>query len=340
MDLVSVIVPVYNVEQYLHQCIDSLIGQTYQPLEIILVNDGSKDNSDKICNEYASKYSNIQVIHKENAGLGMARNTGLKYATGEYVTFLDSDDYADKVLIENLYKGIKKYKVDVCKGGFKRITDEGKVISITQYPEEFYEDKKAALEFAPRLIGSLPDKKDSMEMCVCGTLYKTLYIKEHDIQFPSERIMISEDLVFNLEYMQYAKGACSIVNSAYNYRVNTSSLTRKYRADRFQACCFYYKEMKKKIEQLGYKEIEQLRLKRMFFIYILMCVSQEKKQISGFSIKKSLKNIWNICSDETVQKVIRSYPVNKLEAKQKIFIYILKFKLHWILYLCGICGII
>ncbi|HFI0794571.1 TPA: glycosyltransferase family 2 protein [Streptococcus suis] len=113
-ELVSVIVPVYNVEKYLVQCIDSIINQTYQNLEIILVNDGSTDNSGKICDEYAKKDSRIKVIHKENGGLSDARNKGLDFMTGEYVTLVDSDDYLEHNCIENLYIYMQKLVKPLC----------------------------------------------------------------------------------------------------------------------------------------------------------------------------------------------------------------------------------
>lgn len=99
--LVSVIVPVYKVEKYLHRCIDSIINQTYKNLEIILVDDGSPDNCGKICDEYAEKDNRIKVIHKSNGGLSSARNAGLDVANGDYVYFVDSDDYIDTKLVED-----------------------------------------------------------------------------------------------------------------------------------------------------------------------------------------------------------------------------------------------
>lgn len=106
VDLITIIVPVYNVEKYIRECIDSLLNQTYKNLEIILVDDGSKDKSGEICENYANADSRVKVIHKENEGLGFARNTGLTVAQGKFVTFIDSDDVADADLVERLLKGI------------------------------------------------------------------------------------------------------------------------------------------------------------------------------------------------------------------------------------------
>ena len=106
-ELVSIIVPVYNVEKYIKKCVDSLITQTYSNLEIILVNDGSPDNSGKICDEYAQSDSRIKVIHKANGGLSDARNTGIDIAEGQYIFFLDSDDWIDCQCIEKLHNLIK-----------------------------------------------------------------------------------------------------------------------------------------------------------------------------------------------------------------------------------------
>ena len=111
--LVSVIVPVYKVEKYLSKCLDSIVNQTYKNLEIILVDDGSPDNSGKICDEYAQKDSRIKVIHKENGGLSSARNAGLDIATGEYIAFADSDDSVHLDFVEKLYRAIKEENADI-----------------------------------------------------------------------------------------------------------------------------------------------------------------------------------------------------------------------------------
>src|SRR5699024_6933853 len=112
MPKVSVIVPVYNVEKYIEKCIQTLVNQTLQDLEIIIVNDGSTDNSEKIIKKYKKEYKNIIYVTKENGGLSSARNFGLLYATGEYVAFLDSDDYVDKIIYEKMYNKAKETNSD------------------------------------------------------------------------------------------------------------------------------------------------------------------------------------------------------------------------------------
>ena len=108
---ISIIVPIYNVERYFRRCMNSLLNQTLQDIEIILVDDESPDNCPEICEEYAAKDSRIKVIHKKNAGLGFARNSGLKLATGEYVAFVDSDDYVDLTMYEKLYLTAKEFSL-------------------------------------------------------------------------------------------------------------------------------------------------------------------------------------------------------------------------------------
>ena len=112
MDLISVIVPVYKVGEYLNNCVESIVNQTYKNIEIILVDDGSPDNCPHLCDEWAEKDSRIRVIHKENGGLSDARNAGMKVATGEYIAFVDSDDLIEKEFLKNLYTAIMKYDCD------------------------------------------------------------------------------------------------------------------------------------------------------------------------------------------------------------------------------------
>lgn len=330
--LISIIVPVYNVEKYLRQCLDSVLAQTYQNIEVILVDDGSKDSSGAICEEYAQAYDNILVIHKENAGLGMARNTGLEHATGEYVTFLDSDDWIEPDMVEQLYAGLVNNHVDMCKSGFRRVTDQKEIRFSRGYENVCFPAEKARLELLPRMIGSSPTEHDSIEMCVCASIYRMSIIRDRKLRFPSERVLISEDLVFNIDFMQYASGACTISYVGYNYRINPNSLSTKYKPDRFRASCYFYGEMKKKLKDLGYDSSTLLRLNRIFFVYVRMSISQEHLSVSRSTVLKSISHIREICKNAVLAGAIAEYPVHLLEWKQALFLRLIKYKCAGLLF--------
>ena len=133
--LVSVIIPVYNVEKYLKKCIESITNQTYKNIEIILVNDGSTDNSYRICQEFSEKDTRIVLLNKQNGGLSDATNYGLKFATGDYVVFVDSDDYVKSNYVESLYRMITKYKVDVVACEYSEVSESGKVLKEVHFNE-------------------------------------------------------------------------------------------------------------------------------------------------------------------------------------------------------------
>ena len=336
--MISIIVPVYNVEKYLDKCMSTLLEQTYENNEIVLVDDGSTDNSGKLCDEYASKYSNVSVVHKANAGLGYARNSGLDVISGDYVIFVDSDDWVSADYVKHLYTELSKNGVDMCKGGFKRVTHEGETISVTQYEVRTYKGSKARLELLPRMIGSSPDAHDSLEMSACSTLYNASIIREFNIRFPSERELISEDLVFNIDFMQHAEGACTIDALDYFYRANEVSLTHRYRPDRMKASAHFCEVIRKKLTDLGYGEDTMLRLDRCFFIYVRMSISQEQKGVAPHDKAQSIANIKKICENETVQKVIEEYPVERLGVKQSTFLKLVYKKHSRLLYMLANAG--
>lgn len=170
-----------------------------------------------------------------------------------------------------------------------------------------------------------------MSRCVCGAIYKTSLIKKYNLQFPSERELISEDLVFNIDYMQHADGACTIEKMGYNYRVNLKSLSTSYRPDRFEASKHFYLEMKKKLQELGYGKETMLRLDRMFFVYLRMCIGQERNAQSKKMIMK-INAIRNICVDSILNNVIKQYPMDELGIKQRIFLNLVLHKHAVLLY--------
>lgn len=323
MELVSIIVPVYNVEKYLRECIDSLLHQTYRNLEIILVDDGSKDQSGKICDEYSQKDHRITVVHKKNAGLGYARNSGLEIATGEFVSFIDSDDTVDTNLIELLMAGIHDYGADTCIGGFKRIDVTGKAIFVEQYTETVYTERAVYNDLFARMLGSAPNKHDAMRMSVWNVIYSMKIIQKYNLRFPSEREFISEDIIWDSDYFKYAKYVKVIASTAYNYRITPGSLTQKYKPQMLDMICTLYKEMEKRLDG----DVEKIiRLQRQFFVNLKVCICQENVRSRDQRETVLRKRLADIVSCSTVEKIVNTYPIEKTQFQARIFLLIIKYK--------------
>ena len=323
MELVSIIVPVYNTDKYLYQCVKSLLNQTYADIESILVDDGSKDDSGRICNEFAKKYQRIKVIHKENAGLGYARNSGLKLATGKYVTFIDSDDWADPDLIQKLIMGLKESEADTCIGGFKRVRGNESIQFKEHYEKKIYRDAQVYNELFARMLGSSPNAHDAIKMSVWNVLYSMEIIQKNQIEFPSERKFISEDIMWDFIYFQKAKAVQVIDSIAYNYRITPGSLTQKYKPNMLEMICFLYEEMEMR---LNGDQCKIVRLQRQFFVNLRLCIRQEGNQFSGKTTQDIILGIKDIVNHSTVVRIVNEYPLNNIHFRAKIFLLLVKYK--------------
>ena len=329
---ISIVVPVYNVEKYLRECIDSLLSQTVAAFEIILVDDGSRDTSGAICDEYARRDPRIKAIHKENAGLGMARNTGLDHVTGDYVVFVDSDDFCSKDMVEQLGRIVAQTGCDTCKTSFCRVDLEGNFLYSEKVKPGSFAGEKVSRQLLPRMIGSAPDKQDSIPMSACCTMYSMEIIRTHCLRFVSERQWISEDIIFNIAYYAKAKQVVLSDYIGYHYRINPHSLTTTYRPDRFEKCLALYHEQVRLLKEHGFYEICRYRLIRQFFIYLRMCFAQLTPQASKLPKQEALTQIRNICRNAQVRQMIQEYPVSKMGIKQQIFVYMVKYRMASLLY--------
>lgn len=336
---VSIVVPVYNVEKYLHQCVESLQQQTFKDIEIILVDDGSTDSSGMLCDSFAEKYDNVKTIHKENQGLGYARNTGLEYVTGDYVTFIDSDDYADIDMVEKLYAAAEQYMADAVIGGFKRVTNSGSVLFQETYDFQVFNGNQVQQELFMRMLGSSPERSDAIRMSVWNALYSMRVIRDSGALFPSERELISEDIIFDSVFFSKASRAVLINSNSYNYRVNEQSLTAKYKADRFEKSLILYNELIRRVKKLNMGELSVQRVQRQFFVNVRGCIRQEKPGVSKKSFIDSVKSVKKICADNSLQNIISDYPINKLGTKQAAFLKLVKHKMGFFLVVMSMKGI-
>lgn len=210
--LLSVIIPVYNVEPYLHRCVDSVLNQTYRNLEVILVDDGSTDGCGAICDEYAAKDSRVRVIHKDNGGQASARNVGLEQMTGEYLTFVDSDDWLRPELYQNAM-GMRPFSISVF--GCTFVNEDGEELAV----------RKPCTQ--PKTIGSKHDYSEiehlvhtSLLGYACNKIYCTSLI--HDLRFGN--FPLREDLIFNLEAFSKASQILLLDDCGYCYRQRNNSI--------------------------------------------------------------------------------------------------------------------
>lgn len=237
---ISIIVPVYNVEQYLVQCIESLINQSLKDIEIILINDGSRDGSLEILEKYKIQDTRIRVIDKENEGVSQTRNLGIMLAKAPYIMFVDADDWIDKDTCEETYKTMQHLNVDVVMWTYTR---EYKTQSL---PRKIFEqdrvfDIKETKEFHRKLVGLIgkelvnPENFDSV-VTVWGKLYKKEIILKNNIKFIDlKEIGMWEDGLFNVEYFGSIEKMAYVNQAFYHYvKTNASSITSKYRENIFE----------------------------------------------------------------------------------------------------------
>lgn len=334
---VSIIVPVYNVENYLERCLDSLINQSLKEIEIILIDDGSKDNSPKICDMYAERDSRIRVIHKQNQGLGMARNTGLDVAKGEYVVFVDSDDFVSTDAYEEMYNRIKIDGADMLMANYYQYNtlnntiEEVKAISYSRIVE-LTEIKKIACQ----IVGVNPREKelDDIGMSVWKNMYSRDVLEKNDIRFCSERKFVSEDAIFHLMAVPKMKKISMMTESYYYYCQNgTESLSATFRESKFEEYKILYQ-----------KESELLELENMldygkYYIAtsFLGNIRAHFKQLvsKNYNISEKRKIARKIVNDELVQNILIWYPYKLTPMKQRLFSEMIKMKRVDLLLLFG-----
>lgn len=333
---VSIVVPVYNTEKYLRRCMNSIINQTLKDIEIIIVDDGSKEVCAALCDEISKTDSRIKVIHKENGGLGFARNSGIEAATGEYIGFVDSDDYIDPTMCETLYNAAKKYNADLCLSGIcfvggNMFSESGGDTRKSYFEEETVFEKEDMKKLLLGVVGALPHEPDDSRygVSVCKNIFKTSVIREGKIEFLSEREILSEDTLFMVDFIKSAKSAVGVPGAYYGYCRNEDSLSKSYNKERFLKSIVFLDELEKRIADTIEKEEYKIYLDRLIQGFGRILCSQEimharDKKIKFSVLKKRLKEI---CTQNKIQNVLKSYPWYRLPIKQAAFAFAMKYKL-------------
>mgnify|MGYP001860306502 CR=1 FL=1 len=326
---ISVIVPVYNAEKYLSDCIDSILNQTLKEFELILINDGSTDNSLQICREKAAKDSRIKIINKKNEGQGYARNIGIDSAKGEFITFVDSDDYIDNEAYEKMYELCKKYHADYC------VTPFSIKSNIKKDEIKIYEGREIKNKILIDLLGNYPQNSIGSVIgpSVCTKLFNSKIIKDNKIKFISERQYSSEDNIFNINYILFSNKVVMYNKNFYHYRNVDNSFSHRYRDEYLKKINNMYIYIRDNLFQGKMNDREKLCLNNNIMCQYIVCITQEVTITKQTNIITKLKRIKKICNNDIVQEVSKQCNPNLYSFKKRIFFKAMKSKQYIKLYI-------
>lgn len=337
MPKVSVVVPCWGVEKYLDKCVESIVNQTIKDMEIILVDDLSPDRVPEMCDAWARKDPRIKVVHKPvNEGLGMACNTGIEAATGEYIAFCDSDDWVDPSMYESLYNVAERNSSDAVFSGLKRVDGSGMFVSnIRHYETELLcNDREQINALILDLIAASPEKRPDryLEPSAKVVLYRRDLIERYNLRFQSERKVISEDLFFNMNYLSLSKTVSVIPDRFYNYRVTPGSISKKTPEDYFEKqIVTLYNHLLETARRLNLDADVRDRISR----FIIGCTRLYVFRIcnSDWTYLKKRKAIRNISRNDTWVAIWKHYPKRSMPIVHRVVAESTNHNLLVVLYL-------
>lgn len=328
--LVSAIVPVYNSEEFLEKCIESLRNQTLKDIEIIFINDGSTDNSLDILKKYEKIDNRIRVVNQKNLGPSAARNKGIRIAKGKYISFIDADDWIDEKMYQEMIKLAEKDNADIA------ICD----ITIVDKNGERY---RKGLNIEKNILNGDDIKelilkeliKSSKYNSMWNKIYRKSIVSEHKI-FLDTKIFYAEDWLFNIKFLtSNAKRAIYVNKAFYYYRRGHVSLSNKYDENTFNDTGIWlYNQRKIYAKKLGinpYIAVNDL------FISMIHCIISEFKY-SNASMSKRIKSVKKIINYTEVREVVKNIRVKELTKKEKFLYYAIKYKLIINIYIYVLLG--
>lgn len=307
--MVSIIIPMFNAENSIVSCIDSIERQKYKDIEIILVNDGSTDNSKAVCEELCHKYNNIKFINVSNGGVSKARNIGLAHATGEYVQFVDADDTVDYYYTFSMLQHLIRNEADMVISSYKEISkDKETEVSYKTCHFSYMDGSFMELLQTNRLFNS-----------PCNKIYKRACI---EVGFP-ETIAMGEDLLFNLSYAQHCKKMSFLSCSLYNYIAQTGSLTTKYSSQKLfdvieldSVCCTKYG-----LQDIYFKNLVDN-------VYDLFCVWAKSNEFQKHN------HVHDLLTNDYLRKRFTEISYHG-DWKKRVFVWLVKYRIKYALSILG-----
>ena len=331
MAKISIIIPIYNAEEYLRECLDSAVEQTMKEIEIILVNDGSTDKSREICEEYVKKDARIKLINKKNGGVCDARNVGMRAVTSRYFTFLESDDWLPQDACKKMCMKQEEYDADFVLGSYYKVSQNG---VRTKHPldeaEIFFDEQKiknCLLEYIMGLTGERLKKPENIDSLLTDTakLYKTEIVLKNNLYWISRKEIYSDCLDYILRYTNCCKKAVFFDEPLYYYRrTNTGSQTAGYRKQTVELWMIQFDAMKKFIQENKFEHLWSAFYSRVCFSIIPIGGNAYR---TG-NRKEGLKEIKQALQQDIYRIAFKNFEIRKLPIYFRPLFIFAKYRMY------------
>lgn len=318
--VVSVIVPVYKAEGFLEACVQSIVSQTYKNLEIILVDDASPDRSPDMCDAWARRDARVKVIHKNNEGAGMARNTGLEHATGEYICFFDADDTVEPDTIACCLRVAIEQAADIVCFGHDRVTQAGETtkVYVPKPPKRVYEGDEVQKELLPLMLFNnlQTDDAPNLFLSFWSCFFSAELLKRASWRIVSERELVSEDTYSLTQLYRYVNKAVILDRVFYHYTMNATSLSQTFREEHFTKLLSFYDALCVLTEEFACSQ----RLKSGTAAAFLALAIGSLKQLvaSNETMRKKRKELSRFLQAKSMKKALRECEIRRLNRKKRL----------------------
>ena len=331
---ISIIVPIYNVEGYLVKSINSILNQSYKNIEVILVDDGSTDNSSCICDEFSLKDNRIKVIHKKNEGVSIARNIGITKSTGEYIAFVDADDWVDEDIYLSMYEAINEHNTDLVMSKFTRVYPNGK-FEVSNEPLEsgiYNKDKIFDKLIIPMIANDFSNISDTLIMgSIWRCLYKAERIKSNYINF--KNVKIAEDMLFHLNYLAVSTSVYVLDNSLYYYRYNNLSATNNYIENLWETLTRQLELLENILRKFNLlNDLSKERLDVNMMCFVSWCFKNESNPQNTKEYKTIIKDMKKISTYDKYKSAFKWSNIIKVPLKERILYICIKLKFYNLVY--------
>lgn len=331
--MVSIIVPVYNAAPYLKQCVDSLTNQTLKEIEIILINDGSTDDSLAVCVELASKDDRIRLIDKLNGGVSEARNDGLRAAIGEHVGFVDPDDWVDADMYERMLATLMTAQADICMCNYVKETKEG-TVPVLMKQTGTIEEAAILDEIVANVIAKPSFRSGETDIMgsVCRLLSSRELFEKENIWFDKE-VAFMEDLLVCVEAFLKCERIVIDAGAYYHYRVHESSTVMAFKPQFYQRQKQAFAKLQALLVHEGVANALEMRLANRYIIIALLSLANEAHKDNLLPFREKIRNIDKILADDKLASILGKIDLEAVESRKKLELKLMKKKTSVMLYL-------